>query len=172
MITSFNSIPEYPSSFNGTTALVRLIDGLGFRYHWSTEGLTETDFEFRPHPSSMNMSELLKHIYDLSFWLRRTFVGKFDYEKPINSFDHVNLTRNNLVATRNHLLGMSDEDLAQITINIRWSESPFPIWNTINGPIADALTHVGQITSWRRIHGNPQFKGVNVFEGKPPKSDK
>jgi len=35
----------------------------------------------------------------------------------------------------------------------------------INGPLADALTHVGQINSFRRINGNP-CKKVNVFNGK------
>jgi hypothetical protein len=35
----------------------------------------------------------------------------------------------------------------------------------INGPIADALTHIGQIVSWRRINGNPQPSGVNPFKG-------
>jgi len=35
----------------------------------------------------------------------------------------------------------------------------------LNGPIADALTHVGQVISFRRTSGNPIPKGVNVFMG-------
>lgn len=35
----------------------------------------------------------------------------------------------------------------------------------INGPIADALTHLGQIVSWRRINGNTQPKDINPFKG-------
>ena len=36
----------------------------------------------------------------------------------------------------------------------------------MNGPLLDALTHVGQILSFRRTSGNPQEAGVNVFLGK------
>jgi len=40
----------------------------------------------------------------------------------------------------------------------------------INGPFSDALTHVGQVASWRRINGNP-ILGANVFFGTPPKEE-
>jgi hypothetical protein len=43
-----------------------------------------------------------------------------------------------------------------------------PFWHVINGPIADALTHVGQVNSFRRLAGNPTPK-ANVFLGLPPK---
>ncbi len=35
----FHRIPPYLDSVSGTTVLVRLLDGLGFRFRWSTEGL-------------------------------------------------------------------------------------------------------------------------------------
>mgnify|MGYP006092578213 FL=1 len=57
---------------------------------------------------------------------------------------------------------MSDEDLNNL------EEETFrklPFWYWINGPLSDALTHVGQINSWRIIAGNPQLKGVNLFIG-------
>ena len=57
---------------------------------------------------------------------------------------------------------ISDEDLLEIE---KKTSRKLPFWYWINGPLADALTHVGQITSWRRIAGNPQLKGVNVFIG-------
>jgi hypothetical protein len=47
--------------------------------------------------------------------------------------------------------------------------SQYSFWYSLNGPLADALSHVGQILSWRRILGNPQRVGVNVFLRKPPK---
>ena len=42
----------------------------------------------------------------------------------------------------------------------------FPFWNAINGPVADALSHVGQVVSYRRAAGNPIDPQVNVFLGK------
>jgi hypothetical protein len=37
----------------------------------------------------------------------------------------------------------------------------------INGPLADALTHVGQINAFRRLAGNPTPK-ARLFTGEPP----
>ena len=42
----------------------------------------------------------------------------------------------------------------------------FPYWHMFNGPIADALYHVGQVVSFRRTSGNPMNSKVNVFMGK------
>ena len=56
---------------------------------------------------------------------------------------------------------LCDEDLKGIIIKGR------PFWHIINGPIADALTHVGQINSFRRLVGNPTPK-AQVFLGIPP----
>jgi len=58
------------------------------------------------------------------------------------------------------LESMSDEDLSKITIENR------QFWYIINGPVADTLTHVGQINSFRRLAGNPTPK-ANVFLGLP-----
>jgi len=57
---------------------------------------------------------------------------------------------------------MSDEDLNNLEEE---TSRKLPFWYWINGPLSDALTHVGQINSWRIIAGNPQLKGVNLFIG-------
>ena len=46
------------------------------------------------------------------------------------------------------------------------STTEMPFWNLINGPIADALWHVGQIVSFRRASGNPFNSKASVFTGK------
>jgi hypothetical protein len=68
-----------------------------------------------------------------------------------------------IFALRDVLVSMNDKELMSITINKK------PFWHIINGPIADALTHVGQINSFRRLAGNPTPK-VNVFIGLPPEN--
>ena len=55
--------------------------------------------------------------------------------------------------------------LLKIKFNRGGAYSEFPVWNLINGPISDAIYHVGQIVSFRRTSGNPIEKGVNVFLG-------
>ena len=42
----------------------------------------------------------------------------------------------------------------------------FPFWNNINGPIADAIWHTGQVVLLRRASGNPFNSKASVFTGK------
>ena len=157
----FNRIPPYPDAVSGTTMLVRLLDGLGFRFRWSTEGLSDDDYGFRPAPDCMSIEELVRHVWGLVNWVSQA-MGLDGFRKE----DDISLTRGSVLemthALRNILSSMSDNDLEEKTINGR------PFWHIINGPISDALTHVGQINSFRRLAGNPTPK-ANVFVGSPPK---
>ncbi len=157
----FYEIPEYPDDVSGTSVLVRLLDGLGFRFRWSTEGLGEDDYEFRPAPDCMNIEELVRHVWRLVNWVCQSMqINKFRKQ------DDISLVRKSVLemthALREALLSTSDEELAAIQIR----EKPF--WHIIIGPIADARTHVGQINSFRRLAGNPTPK-ANVFRGLPPR---
>jgi len=58
-------IPEYPERVTAVCILTRLLDGLGFRFHWATEGLRPEDYSFRPGPDTMSVSELVRHIWGL-----------------------------------------------------------------------------------------------------------
>jgi hypothetical protein len=42
----------------------------------------------------------------------------------------------------------------------------YPFWNQINGPISDALWHVGQVITHRRTSGNPFNSKVSVLQGR------
>jgi hypothetical protein len=35
----FSSIPKAPVNYSASNSISRMIQGLGFRYHWATEGL-------------------------------------------------------------------------------------------------------------------------------------
>lgn len=166
MQTPFYEIPEIPETESATNSIARFIDGLGFRYRWATEGLTENEFNFRPQESSMNMQELIEHIHSLADVANRTFGGSKRRTRSLENFMEIrNETIEIYLDLSNHLKEMNDEDLKNCNLDTR-AYGTFPFWNLLNGPVADALTHVGQITSWRRIAGNPQMKGVNPFIGK------
>jgi hypothetical protein len=64
-------------------------------------------------------------------------------------------------------LNYSKDEIEELNIIFEreGKKSRFPVWNLINGPIADALNHTGQVVSFRRTSGNPIPKGVNVFLG-------
>jgi len=162
-------IPEAPDSMSATTVLIRLIDGLGFRYRWATEGLRVEDMEFQPCISSMRVWELLAHIHGLLLVSEGFITGKeLEEITPVGLEERRRKTLEAMVRIREALIELDDEFLGNRMYSPPWDEREFPIWNLINGPMSDALTHVGQIASWRRINDNPILK-ARVFHGEPPK---
>ena len=159
----FEDISKTPNDLTATNTLLRMVEGLAFRYRWATENLSEENIKFKPHPTSMSVEEVNAHIFDLVDSTNRVFGGEKQNKDSLNSFQKLRIKSLNILADLSERLKeMSDEDLSEIEKN---TSRKLPFWYWINGPIADALTHVGQITSWRRIAGNPQLKGINVFIG-------
>ena len=147
-----HEISGHPEVFSGTTVFARFIDGLAFRYHWATEGLRPEDYAFRPCADSMNLLELQKHMLHLVFMIKQTVLDA-DVRERFASDDPKALREavlENLRIIREHLDELSDERFATHEV-LRSSGARYPVWNIMNGPVADALTHVGQINSWRRL---------------------
>ena len=159
----FEDISKTPNDLTATNTLLRMVEGLAFRYRWATENLSEENIKFKPHPTSMSIEEVNAHIFDLVDSTNRVFGGEKQNKDSLNSFHKLRIKSLNILADLSERLKeMSDEDFSKIEKN---TSRQLPFWYWINGPLADALTHVGQITSWRRIAGNPQLNGVNVFIG-------
>lgn len=158
-----------PDAVDGTNVMARIVDGLAFRYHWATDGLRPEDYEFRPGGDSMSMLELQKHMLHLVFMIKQT-VFNTDERETLSSDEPTVLREavlDNLRLVRAHLSSLSDEALQSHEV-LRRAGDRYPVWNIMNGPLADALTHVGQINAWRRLSGNPTPR-VDVFAGKPPR---
>ena len=49
----FKSIPQYPDNYKSGNIIQRMIQGLGYRYYWATEGLTDKDLKYRPVPPTI-----------------------------------------------------------------------------------------------------------------------
>jgi uncharacterized damage-inducible protein DinB len=166
----FEDISKTPTELTATNTLLRVVEGLAFRYRWATENLSEEDIKFRPHSTSMSIEEVNSHIFDLLDSTFRVFGGEKQNKDSLTSFPQIR--KKSLLVLEDlseRLKKMSDEDLLEIE---KKTSRKLPFWYWINGPLADALTHVGQITSWRRIAGNPQLKGLNVFIGTSDKVEK
>lgn len=164
----FKQIPEVPTIISSTNSIARLIDGIGFRYFWATQHLTEKEVFFSPGNGSMTISELNLHIYDLAYITHNTFGLKVEYKKELlNDFEGARQEILSLYeATSKHLKVLNDDSkLNNCCVSPKSLDGDFPFWFVLNGHIADCLTHIGQITSWRRISGNPQPK-INVFLGR------
>ena len=166
----FENISKTPIELTATNTLLRVVEGLAFRYRWATENLSEENIKFIPHPSSMNIEEVNSHIFDLIDTTFRVFGREKQNKDSLNSFQQI---RKKSILVLEDLLEklkkMSNSELKEMEKN---TSRKLPFWYWINGPLTDALTHIGQITSWRRIAGNPQLKCVNVFTGTSDKVEK
>lgn len=166
----YYEIPDYPEKFTAGTVAARMVDGLGFRYYWATEGLKKEDLEFRPNEDARATQETIDHIYGLSKVIVNATLNKPNIsgdEDPELTFDEKRerTLRNFKMAA--DILRVSD-DISQFktVFKSERGESSSPFWNQINGPIEDAVWHCGQVVLLRRSSGNPFNSKVNVFSGK------
>ncbi|TYA57521.1 hypothetical protein [Formosa maritima] len=160
----FYELPEYPESYTAGTVAGRMVESLGFRYYWATEGLTEVDLVYKPNNDVRSTSETIDHIYNLSLVVVNATLNKPNSKNDVEmTFEEQRIqTLLNLQEAAN-ILNASD-DISQYKIIFGTNEIPF--WNEINGPIADAIWHCGQIASFRRSSGNPINPKVDQFNGK------
>jgi hypothetical protein len=159
----YYEIPEAAKEFTPGTTASRMIDGLGFRYYWATEGLVEKDLAFKPNEEARTTSETIDHILGLSqVILNATLKVANGAKQPEMTFaEKRKKTLLNLQQASKIL--RESKDISQY--KMIFGETEFPFWNAINGPIADAIWHTGQVVSFRRSSGNPFPKGVSVLRG-------
>lgn len=156
----YYEIPEYPESYTASTVAARMVDGLGHRYYWATESLREQDLEHKASESGRTSEETIEHIYGLSKFIRNSIlVDNKDNTKGQLSFYE---KRQNTLLN----LKMVSEVLRNTDSPYNLDSSEVPFWNIINGPIADAIWHCGQLVMLRRASGNPFNSKVSVFAGK------
>jgi len=167
----YQYIPEYPENYAPGNLISRSIDGLGFRYYWATEGLTEKDLAFAPSKDARTTRQTLEHIYSLSETILNAVEDKPNIRpatKPELPFDALRAkTLHMLKQASEKVAGKTEKEIANLSITFQQTDESYvyPVWNLLNGQLADALTHVGQVVSFRRSSGNPQPRGVDVFRG-------
>ncbi|WP_347922418.1 hypothetical protein [Pontimicrobium sp. SW4] len=165
----YYEIPDYPSEYNEGTVVARLIDGLGFRYYWATEGLRAEDLEFKPSAEGRTTDETIDHIYGLTKTIINSALKKpnIPIEEPKMTFAEKRAKTLNLLKQAADIFRESN-DLSEFTMVFQRGSNTteYPFWNQINGPISDALWHVGQVITHRRTSGNPFNSKVSVLAGK------
>ena len=161
---TYYEIPEYSEEFTAGTMAARMVDALGFRFYWASDSLTEKDLAYKANADGRSSEETIKHIYNLSKIIVNSTL------KQSNSSDKEDLSYLELrsktlqnLKTAADILRESD-DISQY--KIIFGEKEIPFWNQVNGPIADAIWHCGQLVIYRRTTGNPINPKVNHFTGK------
>ncbi len=172
MTIPYAEIPAAPEDYRAGNVIARTIDGLGYRYYWATEDLREVDLNYRPSEDSRTATETLDHMYGLSL----TILNGAKNVANIRPIDFSGMsweekrtgTLQNLKQASDLMRGRKRKAIAKLKIIFQRGErkSEFPYWNMLNGPIADAIYHTGQIVAYRRASGNPLDPTVNVFRGK------
>lgn len=157
----YKSIMAAPDGYSMPKVIARMVDGLGYRFYWATEGLGERDLSFGPKEEGRNIKQTMDHIYSLSLMVLQSVDAnaKVDFS-AIDDYDQLRAkTLNTLQSTSVKLRSMADEEMKDIDFR------GMPLWNLINGPISDAIYHTGQIVVLRRMSGNPMNPKVNVLTG-------
>ncbi len=166
----YKKLPNTPTEYTPGTIVARMIDGLGFRYYWATEGLKEVDLAYKPSQDARTLGETMNHIYGLSKTIlnsAKKIPTDFTLEEADMSYDEKrNATLNNFRMASTLFLKTKDLSKHSIVFKRENGISEFPFWNHINGPIEDAVWHAGQVVVLRRASGNPIHPKVNVFLGK------
>lgn len=170
-ILPYRQIPDVPASYTASNAVARMIDGLGYRYYWATEGLRPMDLDYQISEDSRKTIETLDHIHNLSLTILHAAQNMPNEQGSRESLTDYNEMREetlqNLAQASEIFKNTSDEQLdsSHIIFKRGDQESSYPLWNLINGMISDAIWHSGQIVSFRRASGNPIHPGVSVFRG-------
>lgn len=50
MTNYFKSVAEYPENITAASIMIRMLDGLGYRFRYATEALTHQDYQFMKIP--------------------------------------------------------------------------------------------------------------------------
>jgi len=166
----YYEIPEYPEIYTAGTVAARMVDGLGFRYYWATEGLREEDLAFKPNEDARTTAETIDHLYGLTnviknATLKQPTIG--GQAQPELTFEEKRKKTLENIKTAADILRTST-DLTEFKMIFKNSNGTkeYPFWNEINGPIADAIWHCGQVVLLRRSSGNPFNSKVSVLRGK------
>ena len=165
----YHEIPEAPKEYTAGTVASRMVDGLGFRFYWATEGLRPEDLQYKPNDEARTAKETLRHIYDLTTVILNSALKKPNTGQKVPDMTFAEMRKQTLLNLKKASeIFKKSKDLSEFTIVFQRGENKteFPFWNQINGPISDALWHTGQIVSFRRSSGNPFPKGVSVLTGK------
>ena len=166
----YYEVPDYYEEYTAGTVAARMVDGLGFRYRWATEGLRQVDLDYKPTDSSRTTMQTIDHLLGLSRVIVNATLkvpSDFTKKKPELTYEQKRKeTLENFKKASEILRDATSFDEFNMHFISSNGERLYPFWNSINGPIADAIWHAGQITLLRRASGNPISKKVRLLQGK------
>lgn len=117
---------------------------IAYRFQLSVHGAKNSFGAFEAGQNTRNPNAIIQHMYELLHaTILLTMYNTFNYE-PSESL-HLSAE----VERFNAALQRADETIASATLNTATTK------RMLQGPLADILTHIGQISMLRRLHGDP-----------------
>jgi len=170
----YYEIPAYPEIYTAGGMASRMVDGLGFRFYWATEGLRESDLAFKPNADARSSEETIEHIYEMSILLLNSTTQTINVPGQNVKLPFAAMrkqTLENFKHASERLRNTTDKELNDFNLIFKRGDKSmeYPFWHQLNGPMADCIWHVGQLVLLRRSSGNPFNEMVNVFMGTAPK---
>lgn len=126
--------------------LRHLLAAIAYRFHAAVADAPESFRDYDPGQGVRSPRALLTHCVEVLRVARSTFEPGIDIQNAAPDHD----AWDDLVGAFHHELDHLDEHLKQ--------ESPAHEWTlekVVQGPFADVLTHIGQLTLLRRLEGHP-----------------
>ncbi len=169
----YSSIPESPVAYSPGSVISKMLDGIGYRYYWSTDGLTPENISYRAAKDSRSLFELIVHIYDLVHGIEKVAVDeviKPPYDFSSLSFDELRTMTLTSIERSSQIFLHNGESIGAFNLKFQRDEKiwEFPMWNVLVGPITDTAYHIGQVVFLRRLAGNPIHPKVDPFIGQAP----
>lgn len=166
----YREIPVHADDYTAGTVASRMVDGLGFRFYWATEGLRTNDLSYRPGDDSRTTEETIEHIYSMSFIILNAALQQQNVSGQATDASYTEMRATalwNFKKASDVLRNSTDEQLKEHNAVFKKGDNitKRPFWMVINGPISDCIWHCGQIVSFRRQSGNPFSSKVSLFTG-------
>jgi len=165
----YYEIPEAPEQYTAAGVAARLLDAFGFRYYWATEGLRQEDLTYQATADSRTSMETITHIESLTQMMVNAALGKPNAGGGVErDTTYAGVRQHTLEMIEQASRALKGDNVNMEDCNIVFEgKNPrsYPFWNAINGPITDAIWHVGQIVTLRRSSGNPIPSGVSFMTG-------
>jgi hypothetical protein len=168
----YADISETPRDYTIGNFATRMVDGLGFRFYWATEGLTDENVAYRNSKETRPIEETVDHILNLTTILNNA-VKKSPTEFPVDieglDFSQKraiildNIEDASIILAKSTAADFENYDMTFVYPDGNSVSHSF--WYLINGPIEDAVWHTGQIAMMRRAAGNPFDSKVSVLQG-------
>ena len=121
-----------------------LLAAIAFRFHAATSGAPATFRDFDPGRGARSPRALLTHCVQVLRLARSSFEPGVDVDEPVRAA----WTFDELVSEFHAELGRLDAHFVAGAPTHEWT-----LPQLVQGPLADVLTHIGQLTMMRRLAG-------------------